>query len=87
MSMNCLVEKGHGHFLVHFLKSEVFPAHLGLITCPCDLCLPELMEIETWYPSPALTLLVATSGIKVKITPWCSFGVPPNGGTPFVRSY
>lgn len=40
MSMNCLVEKGHGHYLVHFLKSEVFPAHLGSITYPCDLCVP-----------------------------------------------
>lgn len=40
MSMNCLVEKGHGHYLVHFLKSAVFPAHLGLITYPCDFCVP-----------------------------------------------
>lgn len=69
MSMNCLVEKGHGHFLLHFLKSEVFPAYLGLITCPCDLCLPVTDGNRNLVSVCSPHILVARPGIKVKITP------------------
>lgn len=67
MSMDCSVEKGCWHYLVHFLKSKeasVFCAHLGLITHPHYLSVP--VEVETWCPSPASTFLVARPGIQVR---------------------